>query len=253
MSSTRACRTTGFSKSQYYYQSKKDDPEVIDKLNELVENKPNRGFSYFFHRIRNEGIVWNHKRVKWVYKLMNLNKRSKHKRRLPARFRETLAQPNSINSTWSIDFMYDTLMNRRKVRILNIIDDFNREALTINADYSKSGRTVVSALEVLKYWRGRPNEIRCDNGPEFLSNYLVDYCKNQGIQIKYIQPGKPTQNAYIERFNRSYRDDVLDAYMFESLYTLRELSAEWQEVYNEFHPHQSLNNLSPNKYLETNT
>ena len=109
------------------------------------------------------------------------------------------------------------------------------------------------SLEDLKYWRGRPNEIRCDNGPEFLSNYFVDYCKNQGIQIKYIQPGKPTQNAYIERFNRSYREDVLDAYMFESLYHLRELSAEWQDEYNEFHPHQSLNNLSPNKYLEINT
>jgi putative transposase len=174
-------------------------------------------------------------------------------RRLPARFREPLAQPNSINSTWSIDFMHYTLMNGRKVRILNIIDDFNREALTINADYSQSGRTVVSALEDLKYWRGRPNDIRCDNGPEFLSNYFVDYCKNQGIQIKYIQPGKPTQNAYIERFNRGYREDVLDAYMFESLNHLRELSAEWQDEYNEFHPHQSLNNLSPNKYLEINT
>ena len=146
VSITRACKTTGFSKSQYYYQSKKDDSEVVDKLNELVENKPNRGFPYFFHRIRNEGYVWNHKKVKRVYKLMNLNKRRKHKRRLPARFREPLAQPNSINSTWSIDFMHDTLMNGRKVRILNIIDDFNREALTINADYSQSGRTVVSAL-----------------------------------------------------------------------------------------------------------
>ena len=131
VSITRACKTTGFSKSQYYYQSKKDDSEVVDKLNELVENKPNRGFPYFFHRIRNEGYVWNHKKVKRVYKLMNLNKRRKHKRRLPARFREPLAQPNSINGTWSIDFMHDTLMNGRKVRILNIIDDFNREALAI--------------------------------------------------------------------------------------------------------------------------
>jgi putative transposase len=253
VSITRACRTSGFSKSQYYYQSKKDDSEVVDKLNALVENKPNRGFPYFFHRIRNEGYVWNHKKVKRVYKLMNLNKRRKHKRRLPARFREPLAQPNSINGTWSIDFMHDTLMNGRKVRILNIIDDFNREALTINADYSQSGRTVVSALEDLKYWRGRPIEIRCDNGPEFLSNHFVDYCQTQGIHIKYIQPGKPTQNAYIERFNRSYREDVLDAYMFESLRHLRELSSEWQDEYNEFHPHQSLNNLSPNKYLEINT
>ena len=92
-------------------------------------------------------------------------------------------------------------MNGRMVQILNIIDDFNRESLTINADYSQFGKTVVSALDDLKYRRGRPNEIRCDNGPEFLSNYFVDYCKNQGIQIKYIQPGKSNQNGYIERFN----------------------------------------------------
>ncbi len=142
---------------------------------------------------------------------------------------------------------------KKQINILNIIDDFNREALTINADYSQSGRTVASALEDLKYWRGRPNEIRCDNGPEFLSNYFVDYCKNQGIKIKYIQPGKPTQNAYIERFNQSYREDILDAYMFASLYHIRELSAEWQDDYIKFHPHQSLHNLSPNKYFETTT
>jgi putative transposase len=84
--------------------------------------------------------------------------------------------------------------------------------------------------------------------PEFLSNHFVDYCQTQGIHIKYIRPGKPTQNAYIDRFNRSYREDVLDAYMFESLRHLRELSSEWQDEYNEFHPHQSLNNLSPNKF-----
>jgi putative transposase len=253
VSITRACKTSGFSKSQFYYQSRRDDSEVIDKLNDLVENKPNRGFPYFFNRIRNEGYSWNHKKVKRVYKLMNLNKRRKYKRRLPDRFREPLAQPPKINNTWSMDFMHDTLMNGRKVRILNIIDDFNREALTINADYSQSGWTVVSALEGLKTWRGQPNVIRCDNGPEFLSNHFVNYCRNQRIQIKYIQPGKPTQNAYIERFNRSYREDVLDAYLFESLHHLRELSAHWQDEYNEFHPHQSLKNLSPNKYLQTNS
>jgi putative transposase len=100
--------------------------------------------------------------------------------------------------------MHYTLMNGRMIRILNIIDDFNREALTINADYSQSGRTVISALEDLKYWCGRPIEIRCDNGPEFLSNHIVDYCQTQGIHINYIQLGKSTLNSYIERFSRSY-------------------------------------------------
>ena len=204
VSITRACRTSGFSKSQYYYQSKKDDSEVVDKLNALVENKPNRGFPYFFHRIRNEGYVWNHKKVKRVYKLMNLNKRRKHKRRLPARFREPLAQPNSINGTWSIDFMHDTLMNGRKVRILNIIDDFNREALTINADYSQSGRTVVSALEDLKYWRGRPIEIRLN----FYPTTLLIIVKHKVFISSTSSPENPLRtlisSALIEAIAKMY-------------------------------------------------
>jgi putative transposase len=151
-----------------------------------------------------------------------------------------------------MDFMHDTLITGRKVRILNIMDDYNREALAVKADYSQSGTTVVATLEEIINWRGKPEEIRCDNGPEFLSNTFVDYCHRTGISIKYIQPGKPTQNAYIERFNRSYREDILDAYLFDSLHHLRMLSLEWMEEYNTLHPHQSLNNLSPIKYLERN-
>ena len=157
-----------------------------------------------------------------------------------------------INNTWSIDFMHDTLIGGRKVRILNILDDYNREALAVKADYSQSGKTVVLTLAEIIHWRGKPTEIRCDNGPEFLSHSFVDYCTEVGIRIKYIQPGKPTQNAYIERFNRSYREDILDAYLFDSIHHLRALSQDWMEEYNMHHPHQSLNNLSPIKYLEKN-
>ena len=252
VSVARACTTTGLPKSQYYYQSVKDDSVVIDKLNELAENKPTRGFPYYYRRIRNEGLEWNHKRVKRVYNLLNLNHRRKRKRRLPQRFREALSQPEKINNTWSMDFMHDTLITGRKVRILNVMDDYNREALAVKADYSQSGKTVVMALEEIINWRGKPTQIRCDNGPEFLSNTFVEYCQKTDITIKYIQPGKPTQNAYIERFNRSYREDILDAYLFDSLHHLRQLSLEWMEKYNTLHPHQSLNNLSPITYLERN-
>lgn len=225
---------------------------VINKLTELAESKPTRGFPYYYGRIRNEGLIWNRKRVKRVYNLMKLNLRRKRKRRLPQRFREALYQPAKVNQTWSMDFMHDSLVSGRKVRVLNIIDDYNREALMVQADYSHSGQSVVTAIEQIIDWRGKPFEIRCDNGPEFLSHTLVDYCNQQDIKLKYIQPGKPTQNAYIERFNRSYREDVLDAYLLESLYQLRELSLTWMMEYNELHPHQSLNNMSPLKYLEIN-
>lgn len=252
ISITRACNLIGLPKSLYYYISIKDDGPVIEKLSELVQQKPTRGFPYYFRRIRNEGILWNHKRVKRIYKLLNLNKRRRHKRRLPQRFVEALCQPTSMGKIWSIDFMHDTLMNGRKVRIMNIIDDYNREALAINVDYSQSGHSLVKALKELSEQRLLPEEIRCDNGPEFLSHIFVDYCNTMGINIKYIQPGKPTQNAFIERFNRTFREDILDAYLFESLNHLRILAEDWKDEYNNLHPHQSLNNLSPLRYLEIN-
>jgi putative transposase len=148
--------------------------------------------------------------------------------------------------------MHDTLMNGRKVRIMNMIDDYNREALAIKADYSHSGHSLVKALEELSNQRPLPEEIRCDNGPEFLSHVFVDFCNDKSIKIKYIQPGKPTQNAFIERFNRTFREDILDAYLFESLNHLRLLASDWMDEYNLTHPHQALNNYSPLKYLEIN-
>jgi putative transposase len=250
VSISRACTTIGLPKSVFYYCSVKDDSVVIDKLNELLESKPRRGFPYFFGRIRNEGLIWNKKRVKRVYNLLQLNLRRKHKRRLPERLREALAVPAKANSCWSMDFMHDTLMNGRKVRIFNVIDDFNRQALSIDVNYSHSGASVSRALEQIIAQYGKPDQIRCDNGPEFISNALTEYCNSKKITLKYIQPGKPTQNAYIERFNRSYREDILDAYLFEDIAQLRDLSWNWMEDYNLNHPHKSLNRLSPLKYIE---
>lgn len=251
VSVTRACKATGLSKSVYYYRSCKDDSAVVDKLSQLAASKPMRGFPYYYGRIRNEGLQWNHKRVKRVYNKMKLNLRRKHKRRLALRSKEALCQPAYVNQTWSMDFMHDTLTSGRKVRILNVIDDCNREALIIQPGYSHSGYSVINAISQIIDWRGKPSAIRCDNGPEFLSHVVADFCNNNGIELKYIQPGKPTQNAYIERFNRTYREDILDAYYFNSLQELEELSMDWMKDYNELHPHQSLKNMSPIKYLET--
>ncbi len=250
VSITRACATLGLPKSVFYYCSVKDDSQVIEKLNQLVESKPRRGFPYLFNRIRNEGLPWNKKRVKRVYNLLKLNIRRKCKRRLPERLRVALAAPAKINQCWSMDFMHDTLMNGRKVRIFNVIDDYNRQALSVNVDYSHSGLSVSRVLEQLIEINGKPEQIRCDNGPEFLSIVLTEYCNSKNIKLKYIQPGKPTQNAYIERFNRTYREDILDAYLFEDINQLRELSWNWLEDYNLNHPHKSLKRLSPLKYIE---
>ena len=250
ISTVRACRIVGLSTSAAYYKSRKDDSEVITKLQDLAEKHPTRGFGVYYGRIRNEGLIWNHKRVKRVYDLLKLNIRRKHKRRLPNREKIALEQPDSINKKWSMDFMSDALTDGRKFRTFNLIDDFNREVLAIEADTSLPAKRVVRVLERVIWEKGKPESIRVDNGPEFISHALETFCKEQQIHLQFIKPGKPMQNGYVERFNRTYREDILDAYLFNSLKQVRELSDEWAKDYNSFHPHQSLNRLSPIGYRQ---
>ena len=232
----------------YYYISIKDDSEVIAKLKELSDKKPREGQDKLYSRIRNEGLQWNHKRIGRVYKLMGLNKSKGGRKRLPARIKQPLIIPMQPNDTWSMDFMHDALVSGRKFRVLNIIDDFNREALRIEPFFSIGSNLVIKILERLVMERGRPRAIRVDNGPEFISSALSEWCLDKGIKLVYIQPGKPMQNGYIERFNRSYRQDVLDANLFQSIAQARILSDEFQEDYNLHRPHEPLGNLSPVNY-----
>lgn len=229
----------------YYYSMVGNDEAVLAKLNELADRYPTRGFDTYFGKIRLEGLLWNRKRVLRVYRGMNLKMRRKRKRRLPARIKETLAVPAVLNQTWSIDFMSDTLENGRKFRVLNVMDDCNREALVNQAYYSIPAQRLVESLKQLFLDRPKPKRIRTDNGPEFLSKAFVEFCTCHDIELCYIQPGKPSQNAYIERFNRTFREDVLDAYLFQSLQEVNALAYEWQIEYNSNHPHKSLNRQSP--------
>ncbi len=252
MSIDRACQVMSVTRSMWYYKSRKDDSLVEGKLGELAEALPTRGFAVYFGRIRNEGLIWNHKRVKRVYDKLGLNIRRKKKRRLPAREKQTLQVPEQMNTTWSMDFMQDSLESGRKFRTLNIIDDYNRESLAIEVDTSLTGERVTRVLEAVMEWRGKPTEIRTDNGPEFISTALADFFKAKQIEHKFIQPGKPMQNGFIERFNKTLREDVLDAYIFESISQVKEITESWQKDYNENHPHESLGGISPKQYLKRN-
>jgi len=244
----QACRVVNLPRSQWYYKSKRDDHEVEVALQELADLLPTRGFDNYFGRLRSQGYTWNRKRVLRVYRTLQLPIRRKRKRRLPASIKHPLVLPITINRTWSADFMHDSLEYGRRIRVLNIIDDYSREALRIEADYSHSGESVVRIMSELVWERGIPRDIRVDNGPEFRGNTFTHWCKDMNINILFIQPGKPMQNAYIERFNRLFREDVLDAYLFEDLEQLRKLSEEWREDYNLNHPHSGLNGLSPLNY-----
>ena len=232
-------------RSVWYYKTKKDDREVIDKLQQYAERYPTRGFDEYYGMIRNEALIWNRKRVLRIYRNMKLGLRRKRKRRVPARVKEPLQKQQQPNKSYSMDFMSDALTTGRKLRVLNVMDDCTRESLAAYADFSIPAEKMVSVLDEIIAHRGIPEQIRVDNGPEFLSKAFVNWSAQKGIEIKYTQPGKPMQNGYIERLNRTFREDVLDAYEFETLEEVRILSDEWQHHYNHYHPHKSLKRKTP--------
>jgi putative transposase len=204
-------------------------------------------FDWYYGYFRNEGLGWNRKRVLRIYRKMNLKLRRRRKKRLLTRPKQPLIEAKALNDTWSMDFVSDALSNGRRVRVLNIIDDSTREVLAAHADYSICSQKVIEVLEHLKLERGLPKSIRTDNGPEFISKKLAKWCDKEQIEQKFIQPGKPMQNGFNERLNRTYREDVLNAYFFDSLEQLRILSDKWMYDYNNNHPHRSLNRMTPNQ------
>lgn len=180
-----------------------------------------------------------------MYTALKLNIRRRAKKRLPARVKQELFQPSQANQVWSIDFMHDSLWDGRSYRLLNIIDDYNRQVLAIEADTSLPVLRLLGVLQRLKEVHGLPQMIRVDNGPEFISHKLDHWCKENKVQLTFIQPGKPTQNAYIERMNGSLRRELLNAYIFKTIDEVREKTEEWMLDYNTNRPHKSLNYKTP--------
>ena len=243
----------GISRTTCQYKARpKDDTELQDALTALTTKHVAIGYWQCCYRLWNKGYQWNHKRIYRVYTAMKLNIRRRAKKRLPERIKQALMVPSAPNQVWSIDFMMDRLMDGRKFRLLNIIDDFNRESLAIEVDTSLPSLRVIRVLERLVLQRGKPANIRCDNGPEFISHKLAEWCsdKTRQITLQFIQPGKPTQNAYIERKNGSMRRELLNAYLFNSLTEVRCLSENWRLDYNEERPHKSLGYQSPLNYAD---
>ena len=223
--------------------------EITELLMRLSDSHKRWGFGLMFRWLRRQGYTWNHKRVYKIYCELALNLRIKPKKRLPARTPVPLHQPAMPNSFWSMDFMSDALTSGRKFRTLNVLDDFNRESLAIEIDYSLPAERVVRVLDQVALTRGYPSFIRVDNGPEYISQRLLEWAEQNGVTISHIQPGKPAQNGYIERFNRTYREDILDQYWFSDLDEVRDITYEWMDMYNGQRPHSSLGDKTPWEFL----
>jgi len=219
---------------------------------ELADQSPRYGCGKLYPLLRRRGHRWNHKRVHRIYCELKLNLRRKGKKRLPSRNPDPLSVPEAINQCWSADFMSDALWCGCRFRTFNLVDDYNREILTIEVARSLTAERVVAALNRVATWRGYPQKLRVDNGPELTSVKLAAWSEQHGVTLEFIKPGRPMQNGFSERFNRTYRNEVLDMFVFKHLTEVEEITERWVKQYNEERPHESLGNLTPKEYLAIN-
>ena len=243
-----ACRTFDVSETCYLYTPKLDaeNERIADLLVGLTTARRTWGFGLCFLYLRNvKGHGWNHKRVYRIYRELELNMRIKPKKRLKREKPEVLSVPDHPNTVWSMDFMADRLEDMRAFRLLNVVDDFNREGLGIEVDFSLPAERVTRSLERIIEWRGLPQVIRVDNGPEYVSGSLRQWAEDRQIVLQYIQPGKPQQNAYVERYNCTVRHQWLDQYMFATIKEVQDYATQWLWTYNNDRPNMGLGGITP--------
>jgi len=251
VSCRRACQVVMLNRSTYYYRPSKDSQEPLRKrIKEIAQTRVRYGYRRIYVLLRREGWRVNHKRVYRLYKEECLSLRFKRpKRRVSAAHRLERPELNAINQCWSMDFVADQLFNGRRIRALTIVDNFSRECLAIPVAHSIKGEDVVMTMNAIKQFAKRaPQRIQVDNGSEFISKALDKWAYENDVTLDFSRPGKPTDNAFIESFNGSFRDECLNTNWFLSLQDAKEKIEAWRHDYNEFRPHSSLNNLTPNEF-----
>lgn len=247
------CRTFGISETCYRYSPilSDENEEIANFLTGLTTAKKTWGFGLCFLYLRNvKGYGWNHKRVYRIYCALELNLRIKPRKRLKRDKPDVLAVPEKPNLVWSMDFMADQLADGRSFRLLNVLDDFNREGLGIEVDFSLPTERVIRSLNQIIEWRGKPETIRVDNGPEYISGKLLEWAEKHSITILYIQPGQPQQNAYIERYNRTVRHEWLDQYIIETIEEAQDFATDWLWTYNNERPNMGIGGITPAQKLK---
>lgn len=248
---TRACGLIGISRSLFRYASTRpDDADLLARLTALAEQKRRYGYRRLHVLLRREGWQLNCKRTYRVYHAAGLMVRRRKRKRIAGIERTIKVPATRPNQSWSMDFVSDGFVDGRRLRCLNIVDDFTKECLAIEVDISLPGYRVVEVLERLAESRGLPISVTVDNGPEFAGLTLDKWADRMRLQLKFIRPGKPQENAYIESFNGKFRDECLNEHWFLSLRHARKVIDAWRQEYNEERPHSTLGNLTPRQFAE---
>jgi len=249
LSERKACRMVELNRSSKQYKaSKRDDSEIRSKIRELAEENKKYGSPMLHAILRREGYVLNHKRTERIYREERLSLRKKIKRKLPSRARIPMEAAVRKNEVWSMDFVSDSLACGRRFRVLTIVDDFTRECPGLAVGSSLPAQRVTRFLDEVAGLTGYPEQIRVDNGPEFLSREFASWALKRGIAIQYIRPGKPTDNSFIESFNGKFRNECLNEHWFMSIQESKQVIEEWRIKYNSYRPHSSLGKCTPYEF-----
>lgn len=251
LSERKAFKIAALNRSSGRYKRRKENDHVlIERIKTLALERRRFGYRRIYCLLRREGNSVNKKKVYRLYRAAGLSVR-RRKGRKKARGTRVERQPvTRPNQRWSLDFVFDQLSDGRRIKMMTIVDEYTRESLAIKVERSIKGRDVVRALEKVIEMRGKPVQIQSDNGSEFTCNVVLGWAHSQGIDWRYIEPGKPVQNSHIESFNGRIRDECLNENWFETLSEAKALIEMWREDYNETRPHGSLNGLSPSVFAK---
>jgi len=252
LSQRRACRLVGIHRSVARYRpSRAEPPGLRQRLKELAAERRRYGYRRLWVLLRREDFMVNHKRVYRLYREEGLAVRRRRRKRACAAQRVPTPMPSGRNQRWSMDFMADTLADGRRLRVLTLVDDFTRECLATEVDTSLPGARVARVLDRIAKSRPLPETIVVDNGPEFAGRALDAWAYRRGVRLHFIEPGKPSQNAFVESFNGKFRDECLGVQWFKNRIDARVAIENWRKSYNQVPPHSSLNNLTPAHYDRT--
>ena len=245
---TRACGLVSISRSLYRYVRRRVDGELQQRIEAIAADKRRYGYRRVYVRLRREGWSVNRKRVYRIYRELGLAVRRRKRKRIGIVERRPLPKPSAANQSWSMDFVSDGLADGRRIRCLTIVDDCTRECLAIEVDTSITGTRVKAVMQRLADTRGLPRSITVDHGPEFEGQVLDAWAYAANVQLAFIRPGKPNENAYIESFNGKFRDECLNEHWFITMVHARSVIEAWRIEYNTERTHSSLDDLTPEEF-----